>query len=144
MARLDAGRLEAWRLFLQAHARLVDVLEDDLEPFGLPLPAYEVLVRLANAPDRRLRMRDLAASVLLSRSGITRLVDRMEAAGWVGRERCPGDRRGLYAVLTSDGLSALRRAGPTHRRGVVEHFASRVTDDELPAVTAALRRIVEG
>jgi DNA-binding MarR family transcriptional regulator len=140
----DEARLEAWRLLLMAHARLVDVLGDELEAaHGLPLTWYDVLVNLRAAPEHALRMNDLADAVLLSRSGLTRLVDRMTAAGLVERRTCASDRRGQLAALTPAGRAALRAAAPTHMRGVAEHFAAHVSEAEAAAMSAALTRVVD-
>jgi DNA-binding MarR family transcriptional regulator len=142
-ARPDPDRLAVWRLFLEAHAAVTDRLGRELEAeCHLPLTWYDVLLQLADAPGRRLRMRDLADAVLLSRSGLTRLVDRMEAAGLVVREATATDRRGADAVLTDAGRTALRRAAPVHLRGVQEHFAAHVTDEGLGGLREALCRIV--
>jgi DNA-binding MarR family transcriptional regulator len=141
--RPDPRHLAAWRSLLQAHAALTELLERELvTERGLPLSRYEVLLYLAESPDGRLRMQELADSVLLSKSGLTRLVDRMEAAGLVRRERCPDDRRGAYAVLTEHGRAVLRRAAPVHLRGIQEHFGRHVGEDEARAVSAALDRVV--
>jgi DNA-binding MarR family transcriptional regulator len=87
-------------------------------------------------------MNDLAAAVLLSRSGLTRLVDRLVTAGLVERRACPSDRRGALAALTDEGLAALRRAAPVHLRGIEAHFASELADEELPVLQAALDRVL--
>jgi len=138
----DDARLDVWRHFLVAHAALVDVLERELqEAHGLPLAWYDVLVQL-NAAGGRRRMGDLAESVLISRSGLTRLVDRMEEAGLVRRARVPGDKRGSEAVLTAEGRSALRTAAPTHLRGIEEHFSRHLNPQEVRAMREALGRIV--
>src|SRR6267378_4445658 len=101
MARPERSRMEVWKQFLRAHRRLVAVLGAELEQErDLPIGWYEVLLQLENAPDRRLRMGDLAAAVLLSRSGLTRVVDRMVDAGLVRREPCGSDGRVLYASMT--------------------------------------------
>ena len=143
-SRIDDQRMTVWRLFLQAHAALVDALERELvAAHGLPLAHYEVLLHLSRAPGRRMRMRDLASSVLLSRSGLTRLVDRMEAAALVAREHCPDDRRGAYAALTPTGLATLRRATPTHLESVHAYFATHLTDDEVRHLASALSRVLE-
>jgi DNA-binding MarR family transcriptional regulator len=97
----------------------------------LSLAAYDVLVQLAEAPGRKLRMTDLADAVLLSRSGVTRLVDRLEQAGLVARERTSLDGRGVDAVLTEQGLQRLRVASRTHLDGVVRHFVDRLEPAEL-------------
>jgi len=144
MARLERSRLEVWQQFLRAHRRVLAVLGDELEQErGLPLAWYEVLLHVERAPDRRLRMGDLADAVVLSPSGLTRLVDRMVDDGLVRREPCPSDRRSTYAVLTGDGRSALRRAAPTHLRGIDEHFARLLTDDEVDVLSRALGRVLD-
>ena len=97
----------------------------------LPLASYDVLVQLAEAPGHRLRMTELADRVLLSRSGVTRLVDRLVRDGLVRREPCPGDARGLYAVATDNGVDRLRVASRTHLDGVARHFVGRFSAREL-------------
>jgi DNA-binding MarR family transcriptional regulator len=102
-----------------------------------------VLFNLADATGQ-LRMRDLAAGVLLSRSGLSRLVDRMAAKGLVRREQDPDDRRGTLACITDDGMATLRAAAPVHLRGIEQHFASRLHADEVEVMQAALTRIASG
>ena len=141
---VSAGRLAAWREFLRAHAVVTSTLSAELEAArDLPLPWYDVLVGLSEAPGDRLRMQDLAARVLFSRSGLTRLVDRMVKAGLVARERCEDDRRGTFAVLTAEGRRRLREASGVHLRGVHEHFTSHLTDDDVQALRAALGRVLD-
>ena len=136
-------RIEPWRLFLQAHSALVDALEDDLRAeLDLPLTWYEVLLHLAAAPGGRLRMTDLAESLLLSKSGVTRLVDRLETAGLVERGVCASDRRGLFAVLTPKGRALYRKAAPVHLRGVEDLFVERLTATERRAITTGLRKVL--
>jgi DNA-binding MarR family transcriptional regulator len=140
--RPDPERLAVWRLLLETHAAVVDRLGDELEAeCGLPLTWYDVLLQLSGAPQGRLRMRDLADGVLLSRSGLTRLVDRMEAAGMVCREAHASDRRGANAVLTPAGRAALRRAAPVHLRGIEANFARHLSDAEVETLRAALGRV---
>jgi DNA-binding MarR family transcriptional regulator len=135
-------RLDAWRAFLRAHARLTRELERELQADqSMALADYDVLVQLAAADDGRLRMSELADRVLLSRSGITRLVDRLEAAGLVERVVCESDRRGQLAQLTDAGLARLREASPTHLRGVAEHFLDRIPADELDQLRTTLERV---
>lgn len=144
LAAIDAARLQAWRAFLAAHARIVPALEQELrDAHDLPLTWYDVLVQLSEAPERRLRMQDLADAVVLSRSGLTRLVDRMEDAGLVTRAACDDDRRGTYAELTDEGLDTIRRCAPTHVDGVRRHFTDHLADDEVDAVRDALQRIAD-
>ncbi len=134
--------MAAWRSLLEAHAAVVELLEQELErECGLPLSQYEVLLKLAGAPGGRLRMRELARSVLLSKSGLSRLVDRMAAAGLVCRERSLDDRRGAFAVLTDPGRMALRKAAPVHLRGIQEHFAGYLGEAEAEVVGVALGRV---
>lgn len=131
--------MAAWRAFLEAHARVTERLEQELqEEHGLSLPWYDVLVQLNEVPDRRLRMTELAGSVLLSKSGLTRLVDRMLSAGLVDREADPSDRRGIYVCLTNAGFERLRDAAPTHLRGIERHFTSNLTQDEAIMIADAL------
>jgi DNA-binding MarR family transcriptional regulator len=135
----DETRLAAWRALLNAHAAAVGAIERDLAAAGhIPLLWYDVLVALSEAPDERLRMHELAARVVLSRSGLTRLVDRLEGAGLLCRAACPGDRRGAFAVLTDEGRAALRRTWPAYARGIEEHFARHLSADGAAAVAAAL------
>ena len=108
----------------------------------LSLASYDVLVQLAEAPERRLRMTELAAAVLLSRSGVTRLVDRLEKVGLVARCRVAGDGRGVAAELTPDGLDRLRNAAPTHLTGVIRHFVDRLDADDLAAMERISRRLI--
>jgi DNA-binding MarR family transcriptional regulator len=139
---LTPVELDAWRAFLRAHARVTHVLDAELSAeCDLPLGSYEVLLRLNDAPDRRLRMTDLADRVLLSRSGLTRLVDRLAREGMIRREACPGDARSTHAVLTDEGLAKLRSAAPVHLRGVREHLTGVLTEDELRTLGDLLGRI---
>ncbi len=143
LAAVPPAQLAAWRAFLEAHALTVDNLARELRELeDLPLAWYDVLVQLQEAPDARLRMQELADAVLLSKSGVTRLVDRMEHAGLVERSRCTDDRRGTFARLTSAGRQRLRETAPTHLRGVAEHFASLLDDEEAAALERLLLKIV--
>ena len=140
---LTRSELRAWRTFLRAHATVVRALEADLQAeHDLPLASYDVLVQLSEAPDRRLRMTELADRVLLSRSGLTRLADRLEREGLLTREPCPSDARGTLAVLTDAGLDRLRRAWPTHLRGVQQHVLSRLTATEVEQLGVLMGKIV--
>jgi DNA-binding MarR family transcriptional regulator len=131
-----------WRSFLRAHARLTRAMETELVAAQrLSLAAYDVLVQLEEAPERRLRMTELADAVLLSRSGVTRLVDRLEKAGLVIRERANGDGRGVVAVLTGQGVERLREASGTHLTGVVRHFVDALDTDELKRLGETCERL---
>lgn len=141
--RLSAAELGAWRGFLRAHAALVRDLDAELEAaHDLPLTSYEVLLFLHDAPGRRLRMSELAGSLLLSQSGTTRLIDRLVRAGLVERERCEQDARGMYAVLTHAGQARFREARPTHLSGVRRLFLDQLGPAELRALGDLWRRLV--
>ena len=137
----DSRELAAWREFLRAHSRLTRKLETELVTDAqLSLAAYDVLVQLAEAPCRRLRMTDLADALLLSRSGVTRLVDRLERIDLVERSRAAGDGRGVVARLTERGLARLR-ASDVHLAGISRHFAARLDGGELAALQGLCARL---
>jgi DNA-binding MarR family transcriptional regulator len=141
---LTGLELSTWRTFLRAHAQVTRRLEHDLlAEHDLPLASYDVLVQLSEAPDRRLRMTELAERVLLSRSGLTRLVDRLVRDGLVERQACPSDARGTLAVLTDAGRQRLAAAWPTHLRGVVDAVVGRLSEDELLVLGDLLGRLVD-
>ncbi|HEY3208651.1 MAG TPA: MarR family transcriptional regulator [Actinomycetota bacterium] len=141
----DSEKLSAWITLLQAHAAVVDALERKLErEGGIPLAWHEVLSRLAAEPEGRLRMLDLAGLVMLSKSGVTRLIDRMEGAGLVTRGACPTDRRVTYAIITAKGRETLQRATPAFLQGVEEYFSSHLSDSDVDDLRAALRKVLEG
>jgi DNA-binding MarR family transcriptional regulator len=143
-ARRDA-RLAPWRAFLRAHARVERRLDEDLRSrHGLSLQEYETLLHLAESPERRLRMGRLADSLLLSKSGVTRLVDRLEDDGLVERTSCSSDARGAEATLTRLGLARLRAAAPTHVEGIRAYFFSAIETADLAVVERAMDSISEG
>lgn len=138
-------QLQAWRAFLTAHARVTEFLERELlADRNLPIGWYDVLVQLSEAKDERLRMHDLARAVLLSRAGLTRLVDRMVAAGLVARIPCEDDRRGTYVAMTRGGREALDAASPGHLRGVEAHFTRHLDDADAATLLRAMERILAG
>lgn len=142
--KLSEPQLAAWRAFLTAHARVIGRIDAELAGAGrLPLGSYDVLIELAGAPGHRLRMSRLARQVVLSNSGLTRLVDRLEKQGLLRREVAPTDRRGAYAVLTAEGLAALREAWPVYARGIAAHFGRYLSPDEATTLATALDRIAE-
>ena len=139
LRELSAEELGAWRGFLRVHSALVKALDAELlAEHQLPLTSYEVLINLQAAPDRRRRMAELADGVLLSRSGTTRLVDRLE------RDTCTSDGRGCYAVLTDKGEELLSRARATHLDGVRERFLRHFAQDELDALGEYWERVLPG
>jgi len=142
---LSQEELAAWRGFLRVHSALIRALDAELATaHDLSLHAYEVLLYLHDAPDGRLRMTELSHSVLLSASGITRLVDRLEARGLVCRSPCELDGRGYWAALTEAGATKLAAARPTHLAGVRRLFLSQVGKDELVLLGRVWERVVPG
>lgn len=140
---LDERELAAWRGFITAHAALIERIDRDLAAAEcVPLSWYDVLIELQEAPERRLRMSDLASRVVLSRSTLTHLVERLEAQGLVRRERSDQDRRGAYAVLTDQGHAELRRAWPIYAQGIAEHFARHLHPEEIGSITDATTRVL--
>jgi DNA-binding MarR family transcriptional regulator len=140
--RLQGSALEAWRSYLQSHASIVRELDAELVgQHGVTTRDYEVLLYLAQAPERRLPMSTLATSTMLTRSGITRLVDGLVESGWIERVACPSDARVSYARLTDLGFRKLRDAGCTHvasiRRLFLEHFSA----DEIDQLASLLSRL---
>jgi DNA-binding MarR family transcriptional regulator len=142
---LTAEELGAWRGLLRVHSALVKALDAELlAEHDLPLSSYEVLIHLQAAPGRRLRMAELAEMALLSRSGMTRLVDRLERTGLLERDRCASDGRGAYAVLTDAGEALLARARPSHLDGVRERFLQHFREDELRQLAEWWNRVLPG
>lgn len=137
-------RIESWRSFLVAHARLERILDQELRAeHDMSLAEYDALLVLAAAPDRRLRMHQIADRVLLSRSGVTRLIDRLVADGSVERDTCTTDARGAEAVLTEAGLARLRDASATHLRGVDEHFLTQIAPADLDSLGRIMGELVD-
>ena len=145
LQELSPTELGAWRGFLRVHTALVRELDAELDAaHDLPLSSYDVLIYLRAAPDKRLRMAELADSVLLSRSGVTRLVDRLEREGLLERDACTEDGRGLFAVLTPKGDELISRARPTHLAGVRERFLRHFSEDELRTLARFWERVHPG
>ena len=142
-SRLSPRELLAWRGMLRVHATLTKALDAELDArHGLPLSSYEVLLYLQDAEEEKMRMCDLASSVLLSRSGLTRLVDRLERDGLLVRESCSADARGAFARLTPKGRELLAAARETHLAGVRAMFLSRLTDEEQELLGALWGRLL--
>ncbi|MGR6318183.1 MarR family transcriptional regulator [Micromonospora soli] len=137
---LNPDEQRTWRAFLTASRALMDALDRELQrDAGMPHAYYEILVRLSEATDRRLRMSELADATGSSRSRLSHAVARLETAGWVRREECPTDRRGQIAVLTDAGFATLAAAAPGHVEGVRRHLFDALS----PAQVDQLRRISE-
>lgn len=140
---LDESHNVAWRLFLTTHAMLVDLIEQELAQAGLPsLVWYDVLWTLEKTPTHRLRLHELADAMILQRSNLTRLVDRLEVAGLVCRESCPSDRRGAFAVITEAGLAMRQQMWSTYAQCIAKYFATHLSNAEVEALTKAMERLL--
>ncbi len=135
-------RLAPWRAFVRANAHVSRRLDDDLrQEHGLSLQEYGALLILAESPDRRLRMGRLAESLTLSKSGATRLIDRLVEDGFVSRLSCSTDARGAEALLTEQGVDRLRTAAPTHLRGIAEYFLSAIGSSDLEVIERTMSEV---
>ena len=141
---LSERELRAWRGMLRVHSRMVKALDTEMDAtHGLGLTSYEVLMYLADAEDQRMRMCDLASSILLSRSGLTRLVDRLQREGLLERVACHDDARGAFAKLTPLGRERLAAARATHLAGVRAMFLDLFTPEELELLAGAWDRVLD-
>ncbi len=140
---LGAAEQRAWRAQVRLALLLTRQLDRELQSQGLSVNDYEILVELSEAPERRLRMTELADATAQSRSRLSHQVTRMEARGLVRRDACEGDKRGMFAVLTPDGLEAIERAAPAHVESVRRHYLDWLTPEQLATITEAYRPIVE-
>lgn len=139
---LADSRIEAFGMLVEAHNEVVNAVSRRLETgHDLPVAWMGVLIRLARSPDQQLRMTKLARDMTISTSGLTRLIDRMEAAGHVRRQACPEDRRGLLAVLTPAGQAVVTEAAPAHVADITRYLGDALTDDELAQLTDLLRTV---
>ena len=139
---LDAEQQRVWRAYLLGSARLAERLDADLREFGLDLGEYEILVTLSEAPERRVRMSELADAVHQSRSRLTHTVSRMENAGLVDRSSCPTDRRGVWAHLTDEGFRLLEVAAPTHVEAVRRNFVEAMSAADYAAIGRAFSAVL--
>jgi DNA-binding MarR family transcriptional regulator len=143
MAEGAEDRLPAWSTLLRVHAALVPLLERELAAEQrMPLSWYDVLLELNAAPERKLRMSELGSRVVLSRERVSRVVDELERAGLVRRERNAEDKRSFFAVVTPAGRERLRAAAPVYLGGIERHFTSHLSDDEARTIAAALERVL--
>jgi DNA-binding MarR family transcriptional regulator len=127
----------AWRAYIRLAQLLMRQLDRDLNPFGLSMHDYEILVELSEAPHRRMRMTELADRTAQSRSRLSHQINRMEAKGLVGRENCEGDKRGTFAVLTPHGAATIEQVAPYHVASVRRHFIDQLGSLELTALADA-------
>ncbi len=147
-AKLDANWLtesqqRVWRAFLAGTARINEHLDNELRPFGLDLGEYEILVCLSEAPNRQMRMSELASAVRQSRSRLTHAVSRLEKKGIVARSNCPEDGRGVIATLTDAGFALLEHAAPAHVNSVREAFVDAVAAADFQAIGRAMTAVLE-
>ncbi|GHJ31459.1 MULTISPECIES: MarR family winged helix-turn-helix transcriptional regulator [Streptomyces] len=133
----------AWRTHLDVSRLLTYQLEKDLQPFGLTMNDYEILVNLSESEDHRMRMSDLASATLQSKSRLSHQITRMENAGLVRRENCESDRRGLYAVLTEQGWDTMRKVAPHHVASVRKHFIDLLAPEDREALYGSLVPVAE-
>lgn len=141
--KIDEPTLDAWADFLKAHAALIRHIERQLAAAAaVPLTWYDILLVINSAPDKRCRLSDIAQRVVLTRSGLTRSLDRLEKAGYLRREPCEEDRRGAYAALTDDGVEALRVGWRVYRGCIREYFADVLTPAEVRAVGNAMGKVL--
>jgi DNA-binding MarR family transcriptional regulator len=134
---LSAEEQRAWRAYIRLAQLLMRQLDRDLHPFGLSMHDYEILVELSEAPQRRMRMTELADRTAQSRSRLSHQINRMEARDLVGREHCEGDKRGTFAVLTQHGADTISQVAPHHVASVRRHFIDQLGQLELSALTGA-------
>jgi DNA-binding MarR family transcriptional regulator len=139
---LQGLELDVWRTFMRAYATLSRELGSELDGSDrLPLRSFMVLLELDQAPERRMRMSDLANAVGLSRSGLSRLIDRLERARWIARAECDDDARGSFAVLTADGVKRLASAQAAHAATVRRLFLDHFTAAELRDLSGYMERV---
>ncbi|GFH35657.1 MarR family winged helix-turn-helix transcriptional regulator [Streptomyces pacificus] len=131
----------AWRTYLDVNRLLTYQMEKDLQPFGLTINDYEILVNLSESPERRMRMSDLAAATLQSKSRLSHQITRMENTGLVRRENCESDRRGLYAVLTDQGMETMQKVAPHHVESVRQHFIDLLSPEALANLHESLKPV---
>jgi DNA-binding MarR family transcriptional regulator len=140
---LNDSERRTWIAFLYSHSLLLEQVEEDLQrDVGMPLAYYQLLVVLSEHPNRRMRMSDLAAGLLFSRSRLSHAVSRLEENGWLRRERCGDDRRGSYAVLTDEGFAVLEAAAPDHVESVRTHLFEQLSPEEARQLGALSETLV--
>ena len=140
---LNAREMKAWRSYIIASRRLLDALDADLGDHDLSMPDYEVLAQLSDAPDRRMRMSELAAIAMISKSRLSHRMKVMEKAGWVKREECEEDRRGYWAVMTEKGWKAIVKAAPDHVESVRSQFLDHLSVKEQEELAKIFDRLQE-
>ena len=140
---LNPAEMKAWRSYIIASRRLLEALDNDLEGHDLSIPDYEILAQLSDAPDRKMRMSELAEIALLSRSRLSHRMKVMEKAGWVKREACPTDKRGYFAVMTPKGWKAIVAAAPAHVASVRYRFLDHLSAEDQKVLSEIFLRVEE-
>ena len=138
---LNPREMKAWRNYIISARRLLDALDSDLDGHDLSMPDYEVLAQLSEAPNRRMRMSDLAQTSLISKSRLSHRMKVMEKAGWVRRENCPVDKRGAFAVMTEKGWKAIVKAAPDHVDSVRKRFIDNLSTKDQEEIARIFDRI---
>ena len=140
---LNPAEMKAWRRYIIASRRLLDALDYDLDHHELSMADYEVLAQLSDAPDRKMRMSELAEEAMLSRSRLSHRIKVMEKAGWVKREACPEDKRGSFAVMTAKGWKAIVAAAPDHVSSVRLRFIDHLTKEDQRVLAEIFERVTD-
>jgi DNA-binding MarR family transcriptional regulator len=140
---LNAAEMKAWRRYIIASRRLLEALDDDLAAHDISMSDYEVLAQLSEAPDRRMRMSELADVAMISRSRLSHRIKVMEKAGWVKREACPIDKRGYFAVMTPKGWKAIVAAAPDHVASVRERFLDALDKGDQKVLAEIFERVAQ-
>lgn len=138
---LTPAEESAWRKYIVASRRLLEALDDDLATNGLSLSDYEILVHLSDAPERRLRMSDLAEKTILSRSRLSHRIKYMEGKGWVERQKCASDKRGTWAVMTNKGWSSIVKAAPDHVESIRKRFIDQISKADQANIATAFEKV---
>ena len=138
---LNPTEMKAWRNYIIASRRLLEALDVDLVGHDLSMPDYEILAQLSDAPDRRMRMSELADIAMLSRSRLSHRMKVMETAGWVRREACPNDKRGYFAVMTAKGWKAIVAAAPDHVESVRKRFIDHLSKPDQVALAVIFEKV---
>ena len=140
---LNPAEMKAWRRYIIASRRLYEALDEDLDHHELSMADYEVLAQLSDAPDRKMRMSELAEQSMLSRSRLSHRIKVMEKAGWVKREACPDDKRGYFAIMTAKGWKAIVAAAPDHVHSVRSRFIDHLTKEDQRVLAEIFERITD-
>jgi DNA-binding MarR family transcriptional regulator len=138
---LTQTEMAAWRRYIVASRRLIEALDSDLDQHDLSMADYEILAQLSDAPDRRMRMAELAEIAMLSRSRLSHRMKVMEEAGWVRREACPDDKRGFFAVMTPKGWKAIVAAAPDHVASVRTRFVDKLSKADQLVLAEIFERV---